>query len=303
MNILNTKRIIKLGFTNLWRNRWLSAQATLILTVTLIFVSVFLLGHMIVNVAIDAVKEKIDLRIYFEDSVPESQIKNIQLQIASRPDIKTVRYISKEEALLIWQGRPTSPKIKGLISEANNPLPRSLQIKTDNPQALDEIATIFTGEEFKDKVRRISYQETKSIIDRLLKITGLINRIGLALSLVFIVISVVVILNTIRLTIFTRHEEIEIMRLVGASSTFIKYPFLIEASLYGIFATVLALVLIGAGLWLVNPAITNFLGGIGFDLRIFFLSKLLLLFAVGLVLGVGLSVVSSLWEMRRHLRI
>lgn len=303
MNLLNTKRIIKLGFTNLWRNRWLSAQATLILTVTLIFVSVFILGHLVVGVAIDAVKEKIDLRIYFEDSVAETQIKNLQLQLAARPDIKTVRYISKQEALEIWQGRPTSPRIKGLVSENNNPLPRSLQIKTDSPQVIEEVATIFSGPDFQDKVRRISYQETKTIIERLLVVTSFINRIGLALSLLFVVISTVVILNTIRLAIFTRREEIEIMRLVGASSGFIKYPFLIEASLFGILASFLSLLIIEGGIWIIHPLIGAYLSGVGFDLRIFFLQKLPLLLPVTLFLGVGLSVVSSLWETRRHIKV
>lgn len=303
MNLLNTKRIIKLGFTNLWRNRWLSAQATLILTVTLTFVSVFLLGHFIVGVAIGAVKEKIDLRIYFEDIVPETQIKDIQIQLAARPDIKTVRYISKDEALLIWQGRPTSPKIKGLVSEANNPLPRSLQIKTDNSKILDEVAGIFSAPDFNDKVRRISYQETKDIIEQLLQITTLINRIGFGLSVLFIIISTIVILNTIRLAIFTRREEIEIMRLVGASSGFVRYPFLIEASLYGILAAILSIAIVSFGIWVINPVFATYLSGADFNLQVFFLTKMPLLLVINILLGVGLGIISSVWETRRHIKV
>lgn len=302
MTTLTTKRIIKLGLTNFWRNRWLSAQATLVLAVTLIFVTVFLLGQMVLGLAVAAVREKIDVTVYFEDVVPDVTIKDLQAQLATRSDIKSIRYISKEEALEIWQGRPTSTKIKGLISAANNPLPRSLQVKTDDPAALEAVTTLFSGVQFQGKVRRVSYQETKTAIDKLLRITDFMKQFGFGLSIFFMIISVVVVLNTVRLALFTRREEIEVMRLVGASAAFARSPFLVEAALYSFIATLLALTAIAAAAWFSRSFFAISLGGSSFDIWLFFINKLAFLSAVCLGLSLLVALLSTIWETRRHLK-
>lgn len=296
------KTISKLGFTNFWRNRWLSLAAILIMSLTLIIISVFVIFNVVIDTTTKAIKDKIDLAVYFNDEATELQITELNDQIISRGDIKSVEYITKEQAFMRWQNLKTSDKIKNLISAEDNPLPRSLEIKTTDPERMDSIASFVALDQFKPIVRSISYQKNKEIIQKLINITKFSSRIGWAFSIIFIAIAVLVILNTIRLTIFTRKDEIEIMRLVGASDSFIRVPFLVEGALYGIFAAVFTVILIGLGLNLVAPLISRYLGEVSLNLQTFYWHYLGLIILAELALGVLISTICSMVSIRRHLK-
>lgn len=297
------KTIIKLGFVNFWRNRWLSIAATLIMVLTLLTISIFGIFNIVINTTINNIKEKIDIAVYINDSALDSQVKEIQNQLLARGDVKSVNYISKEEAFRRWQDLRTSDKIKGLITAEENPLPRSLEIKANDTDQLDAITQFVSSDRFKPIVRSVSYQRNKDIVQKLINITNFTRKIGWALSAFFVIISVLVILNTIRLTIFTRKDEIEIMKLVGASDVFIRVPFIIEGALYGIFASIITFILIGIGVHAVSPMITRYLGDVNLDLISFYWQYLGLIFLFELFLGVFISIICSLFAIRRHLKI
>lgn len=296
-------RIIKLGFTNFWRNGWLSLAATFIMTLTLLTISVFLIFNLVINTTTDAIKKKIDLSVYFTDEATDFQIRDIKLALQSRPEVQEVIYVDKTEAFRRWQEMQKNEKIKNLVTEENNPLPRSLEVKTINPESLEQIADYVSADVYKSFIRKISYQENKQIIEKLINITNFSRKIGLILSVIFLVVSILVIFNTIRLTIFTRGTEIEIMRLVGASDTFIRIPFLIEGMLYGLFATIASLILIWLGLHFVSPMITNYLGDVNLNLEGFFLENLPWIAIMELAASILISVTCSWISIRKNLKI
>lgn len=240
--MMTIRRIIKLGFTNFWRNRWLSLAASLMIMLTLATMGIFALLNIFANSTAEGIKERIDLSVYFYENATEDQIKDLQYQLANRADVKKVTYISKEQALIEWQNRAINAKVKNLITADENPLPRSLQIKATTPEALAAIADALSAEQYRPYIRQISYEETKAAIDKLIRLTHFIRSLGWGLTVFLLVISLVVILNTIRLTIFTRRDEIEVMRLVGANNAFIRIPFSVEAILYGVFGSLLAFI-------------------------------------------------------------
>lgn len=304
MSSQSIKRIIKLGFVNFWRNGWLSFIATLIMTLTLLIISVFLIFNLVISATTDAIKSKIDLSVTFNDSSSDMQIQELKLFIQRRDDIKEVNFISKDEAYNRWQIRyKNNDKIRQLVTKDNNPLPRSLEIKAVSPESLNGIASYINQDQFKPIVRKVSYEENKTVIEKLINITKFSRKIGLILSIIFIGISILVILNTIRLTIFTRETEIEIMRLVGASDTFIKVPFVVESCLYGIFATLLSLLLIWLGLHYISPMITRYLGEVSLDLEGFFLSNLPWIILLEFVLAIFISISCSLISIRKNLKV
>ncbi len=304
MNWISISRITKLGLTNFWRNRWLSLASTLIMALTLLIISLFVIMTIVINKTTDRIKAKMDITVYFLDSSTTEEIFDLQQKLGSRSDVQEVRYISKEEAFEIWQERQKNQKIRELVTPTENPLPRSLTIKAINPENLDEIADYLTTESFADIVHKISYEENKVIIDKLLAITAFVKKLGWLSSIIFICISIFVILSTIRLTIFTRKDEIEIMRLVGASDHFIKVPFIVEGTLYGFLACILAVVIMWLGIIAVNPLITKYLGEtVAENVNVFFTSHFALIFLLQFLVGVIIGVGCSLFSIRRYLKV
>lgn len=303
LSFQSIKRIVKLGLVNFWRNRWLSLAATLIMTLTLLTISVFLIFNLVISETTQAIKQKIDLSVYFHDEVADTQIQQLKLVLQQRKDVTEVNFISKQEAFKRWQEMQKNEKIRQLVTEENNPLPRSLEVRAVNPQSLENIADYLAQDQYKEWIRKISYQENRDIIQRLINITQFSQELGLILSAIFVVISILVILNTIRLTIFTRETEIEIMRLVGASDFFIRIPFLVEGILYGVFATILSLILIWLGLHFVSPMITRYLGDVSLNLEGFFLINLPWIALMELVVAILISTTCSLISIRKNLKI
>jgi cell division transport system permease protein len=321
---ITIKRIIKLGLVNFWRNRWLSLAASLMIMLTLVTMGVFALLNVFANSTAEGIKDRIDLSIYFYENATDKQVQDLQYKLTNRADVKAVKYISKEEALAIWQSRPINSKVKDLVTADENSLPRSLQIKATTPEALAGIATELSTDEYKPYVRKISYEETKTAIDKIISITQFIQKLGLVITCFLLVISLVVIMNTIRLTIFTRRDEIEIMRLVGANGSFIRVPFGVEAILYGILGSLLAYMVIALIMTNFGPRMSGYFADVAtttatpyfYLIRPYFYPELAAkmnvfmslftlwpLFIVQLAIGILFSVSCSLLALRRYLKL
>lgn len=302
MSFVALHRIIKTAINSLWRNSWLSVASTLIMIVTLIVISVFVSLTIITNKVTDALKDRIDMAAYIDEKVTQDQLYSLQKVIAARTDVESVTYVSKEEALKVWQERNNdNQKIRDVITAQNNPLPRSLEIKTKNPEDLENIAKMLESQEYSPLIKELSYKKNKDMINRLINITDFIKTMGWSLSIIFILISILVIYNTIRLTIFARSEEIEIMKLVGATDWYIRGPFVVEGIAYGVLATVIASIVLFVTFKLMMPWAQQYLGG--FDLGsgylgVSFFMVVLLQLGVSILLGIGCSV----FAVKRHLK-
>ena len=304
MNWISVERISKLGLTNFWRNRWLSLASTLVMTLTLLIISLFIILLLVIGAATTRIKAKMDITVYFKDSAQTEEISDLQQKIAARADVKEVRYVSKEEALEIWNERQKNQRIKELVTPEENPLPRSLAIKAIDPENLNTIADFLLADDFSSMIHKISYEENKQIIDKLLAITAFVRKMGAVLSIIFIIVSILVILNTIRLTIFTRKDEIEIMRLVGASDRFIRFPFIVEGVLYGFLACILAVILMWLVLIFLSPLTTQYLGAtVTENMKHFFTSHIWQIFFMQLGVGIIIGIGCSMFSIRKYLKI
>lgn len=319
------KRVLKLGLVNFWRNRWLSLAASLMIMLTLLTMGIFALLNIFVNSTADGLKDRIDLSVYFYENATETQIQDLQYKLANRADVKTVKYISKDEAFAEWEARAINSKVKNLITKDENPLPRSLQIKANDPQSLETIASVVSADTYKPYVREVSYQKTKDTINKLINLTRFIRRSGWALTVFLLLISLVVIMNTMRLTIFTRRDEIEVMRLVGANNIFIRLPFSLEAVLYGVAGSLLAYLLIAIVMTSFGPRMAAYFADLAsastnnyfYLIRPYFeaatstgsislfasMGSLWQLFFMQLVIGIIFSVACSMIALRRYLKI
>ncbi len=300
-------RIFKWSLLSFWRNRLLSIAATLIMTLTLLTISIFIILNLIIGTTVSMVQQKIDLVVYFTESTTEEEITSLQKQVEKLPEIASVDYIDKDEALEKWRQRPIKDELKEIATEKDNPLPRSLEVKVKDLEDLGEVATHFETDEVKPLVRKTSLHENQATIQRLLNMTNFLRKIGLIFSGFFILVSILVIFNTIRLAIYSRRDEIEIMKLVGATDAAVRWPFIMEGIFYGFLGTVLSTLFLFLGFKFLSPMVNRYLGDVmiewGGSLLSYFVAHLwqviLLQLAVGFLIGAGCSFIA----IRKHLRV
>ncbi len=306
MSIRSLGRVFRLGFVNFQRNWWLSIASVLVMAVTLFIVGVFSVQTVVILKTTEGIRDKLDLSVYFNDDVPDDAIQDIRRSIANRPDVKSVDYISKEKAFQIFEERPGSEKVKGLITPENNPLPRSIVIKAQDPPQLSVIAKVFEGDQYGQQVRRISYQDNQNVVDTLIQTERTVRRNGIILTAIFVILSFILIYNTTRIVILSRADEIEIMRLVGATEAFVRWPFVIEAALYGVLGAAVAFgaLFLFLRFDLANSvpllSIANFLS---LDMQAFFLQYAVVILCGLILIGMSIASLMSSFAVRKFVRV
>lgn len=298
-------RIIVLGHQNFWRNRWLTLGATLLMTLTLTMISVFLLFSFIVRDTADMIRSKIDITIYFtDDAVPDEKIVALSERINQRDNVLSVKYVDKKSALAVWQRLPINEEVKSPVSDTYNPLPRSIQVDMEDPDQAQGLADSIVQADQEKIVcgECISYLKNKDAVNKLAGITKLVQRVGLFLSIFFGVIAIFNVLNIIRITIIARSDEIEIMRYVGASNAFVRGPFIIEGILYGVLGTVVTTLFIIVVSHAANRYVTITTDVLNLSFSAYVAHYVWQLVLFQLLIGVILGVVVSVISMRRYLK-
>lgn len=291
-----------MGFTNFRRNLWLASASTLIMTITLIILSVLSLLFVITNSSVKTIEQRVDISAYFKNGLAESQIFTVRGQLEQDERIEEVRYVSADEALAKFrETHKNDPLLIESVGELNeNPLPATLQIKAKDLADYPAIAELLNSDKFQSSIEKVNFEDNRVLIERLNNLLKFIITIGIILIGIFSSIAVLVIFNTITLTIYNRREEVEIMRLVGATNWYIRGPFMVEAILYSVIATVITSALIYPIYTNLLPKVSHYLtsSGYTFDGNIGVFFGLIL---VQLVIAFTLSAISSLLAMRKYL--
>jgi len=302
--MLQLWRVMHAGGRNFMRNAWLSTAATAVMTITLSIIVVSFISNSALTSTIKGVTDKIDISIYLNDAVTPDQRKAFQTALEQNPNVETVHYTSKADAVAAFKTEHPE-NTKALEITGNAALPASLQIKTTDPKHLDDIIAITNRPEFKamlDPKAPPSYSgKNKDTINNIVRISNFFKTTGLIASVIFVIISILIIFNTIRMAIFTRRDEIEIMKLVGATKWFIRGPFLFEAAMYGLVAALIAAALSFSLLLGGGPKLSGY---INFQSTIdLFKNYPLLIIAGEMMIGVCIGVFSSLLAMSRYLKL
>ncbi len=304
MSLAGIKRIFKMGLRNFWRNGWLSLAAVFIMVITLFILTLFVIFNMGVNETVKQISEKIDLSIRIKDDIPMEEVDKLKDDVKEEEGVEEVGYKSKEEA---WdEFRNSSDKYKSITSElepGDNPLWASLEVKVGDPNKIQNIVDIAEAQEYKQIVDKVNYREKQNIFENLVKFTNLIKNIGLFATIVFVIISFLIIFNTIRITIYSRREEVEIMKLVGATNWYVRSPFLLEGALYGIIGAFACIIILFSSVYFVTPMMTKYWEVISQSGSIDYLkSKFFLIIGLEISVGVLIGTVSSTIAIRKHLK-
>lgn len=306
INPLTAARITKTGLHNFARNAWLSTAATAVMTITLTLVAVSYVATVALNSTIKGVVEKIDVSVYLKDSATPEQITALKAKLEQTDNVEGVTLVSKQDALKQYREQnKDNPKLLEAVTETDNPLPASLQIKAEDPNKLDPITAVVNQPEFKPLLAErepISYSgDRKATIDRIIQTSNFFKATGLAASVVFVIISTLIIFNTIRMAIFTRREEIEIMKLVGATNWYIRGPFIFEAALYGIIAAFIAIAFTYTVILNGAPRLGNYVDT-GIVVRLLQDNVILVVVSL-LALGILIGTASSVVALKRYLKL
>jgi cell division transport system permease protein len=247
--LITFSRIITTGMVNFARNAWLAIAAIAVMVVTLTIVLFSLITSATFNNTIKQITDKIDISVYLKDEVTEEQ-RDVLLQEMERlPNVQNVTYVSKEEVLQRYiQQNANNPELLSAISQTDNPLPATIQLKPKDLNRLAEIKTYLSKNDIVAlQSDEPSYSgDRKEAIDNITHATNILQRAGVIVVLVFAVISILIIFNTIQMAIFNRRDELTIMRLLGASTWYIRGPFVVESIIYGITSAFISIFLINS---------------------------------------------------------
>ena len=302
------KRIIKTGAKSFARNGSVSVASTLVMTVTLTVIASLIFVGALLQSTLQGIKEKVDINIYLEDSASADQAKVLQTRIEGLPEVVTVTYTSADEALVAFRERHAgNPLIVDALDEVGgNPLEASLNVRANDPSQYQAIADFVqvqnvSGENTRNIVKKISYIENKEAIDTLSRIIDSSDRLGIIVALFFIFISILITFNTVRLAIYTSKDEIAVMRLVGASSRYIKGPFVIVGILYGFISSIVALALFYPITYWLGPLTYNL--GTGMNIFNYYLDNFIQITLIIIGTGVILGIISSYLAVKKYIKL
>lgn len=305
---ITLSRIAQYGFYTFRRNAWLSTAATAVMTVTLLIITISFMMRMVFADTIGFIEQRIDVSIYLADDITEEQRKRLTGAIRDVPIVTNIEYVSKEEAResFAQANRTELETLEALREVQDNPFPASLRISTSDPSELSTVTDVAAREEFKDlqSAPPSNAGERKEAIQQLAGWSNTFEVGSLAASIVFVVISVLIIFNTIRMAIYNRRDEIQMMRLIGADPSFIRGPFIVEAALYGVAAAVIAATLVYALMYTQTGLFSAYQAQ---DIQVLatvsiFKNLPWLVIPVMMVVGIAIGVFSSFLAMRRYLR-
>ena len=305
--LITLSRIFHTGVLNFMRNLSLAIAAMAVMVVTLTIVLFSVVTNATFGNTIAQITDKVDVSVFLKDQDTKAQTDHLVSQLRRLPNVKQVRYLSKTDALKRYeQQNAGNTQLLAAISATANPLPATILIKPTNLNEIKDIKAFLS----KPDVRSLQSDEAsysgdrKQAIDKITHATNILRQIGIVTVAVFSVICALIIFNTIQMAIFNRRDEITIMRLLGASTSYIRGPFVVESMIYGVLSAVISVLIINSAFLAASNALqASSLGllDIGYAAT-WFGDHFWQLLTMQLVVGILIGTVSSTIATRRYLK-
>ena len=318
MIITSAKRVIKTGFINFWRNGFLSLAAVITITLSLLAFGALIFSNAFGQSLIDEIKNKVDINVYLTLSAPESDILVLKKTIEQLPEVSKVEYINRDQVLSEFKEKwkDNTLILQGLDEIGDNPFPAVLNVKAKEPSQYAGIANFLDSKGALSKsgisiVDKVNYNQNKLVIDRLGRIIPAIEKTGTIIAIILVVVALIITFNTIRLIIYTAKDEISVMKLVGASNSYIRWPFVVSGIMCGIVSGVFTIVLLSILAYYSDVAIVKFAGlenandfGLTSSILLkYLLSNMVQIFSIIMGSGIVLGALSSYLAVRRYLKV
>ncbi len=308
-HLRNGHRVIKYGAKSFVRNTWLSVAAIAIMVVTLVVLSATLIAAKAMDSAISQIRNQVDISIYLKQGATNAQVVDTAMKIKNLEGVSEVTILSPEEAnkkindKIISEFNITDEDLIKTMHEAPNKIAWTLNVKMNDLNETDALEKFVNEtesiQELLDETKKPTYASShRQTIKNIADIMNKVQIVGLSAAAVFGVIAILVVLNTIRMAIFNRREEIYMMRLVGASRWFIVGPFVVEASIYGIVAAIISSIAIYATVYGIRGQFDGMLDST-YNLMVRYWYCIV---AALIVVGTIIGVVSALLATKKYLK-
>lgn len=308
----NEARIIKYGTSGFSRNIWLSSAATVVMMVTLIILFVTVVASIILTNTAEIMKEKIDITIYIKPNTEQSVYEELSTILKKDSNVKSVTTSnSDEEYAKLRSENADSSEITTILDDEEmrdlmaKKVQGTLRVKVNDVDNLDSIKNLVdtnpTFQYYLDDEKEPTYDANQAEIATITNWARIARAAGLGLAVVFLVISILIIFSTIRMAIFSRREEIYMMKLVGAEKRFIRGPFLVEAEICGIIAGIAAATISYAGFVALAPKLQSY--GIDIDsiMTVLQSNQLIIVYLIFVLLGILISRISASLAISKYL--
>jgi len=268
MFLLNFSRILKFSLQSFYRNIWLSLITITIIVLTLLSLTSLIIINSAMTSAILSIKNKIDISLYFPPETDLAQVDSIKKTIEKYNLVKEVNLISSDSALKKFKNLHQNDALilTALEELGENPLGPTLTVKAHDVKMYPQILEQINSDKINELTQEIDFDDHELVIEKLETINQKTKDAGLVVSIIFTIISVLIVFNTIRIGIYTHKNEIGIMKLVGASNWFVRAPFLIEGILYAILGTIIFWLLFYSLIGVLQPFLYKFFIDINFNL-------------------------------------
>lgn len=305
-------RILESGFINLFRNAWLTVAATAVMVVALTIILIAVVLNITANNAIDEIALDLKAEIYLKDDATERQIEDYKKKLSSLDFVVAVNFISKQEANKVLtekfeEKKPELLQALALAGGTDEALPASIRVAVSDLKRMPEIKSFSEQKEFEPVVEEVSLgkdeNSAQETIDKAVAGQRFINIGSIISASVLSAVSVMIIFNTIRMAIYTRRDEIRIMKLIGATPDYIRGPFLVEASLYGVFAGIIANIAVYSLIFTFGKRLSS---QAEFGQTYAFFTQPSIIFAMlmsAILIGILIGSVSAMMAMERHLKL
>jgi cell division transport system permease protein len=301
---IQAKRVFRSGLVSFWRNGVVSLSSVLMMILTLFVISSIVFSTALLQSALDDIKSKVDVNVYFIPSATEDEVLIAKSAIEKLGEVQYVEYVSREQALEEFRADHAGDEdtLTALDELSENPLGAALNVKAREPSQFKAVSDFLAKDypEGASIVEKVNYNENQVAIERLSAMIAAGKKLGTALTAIFIIISVIITFNTVRLAIYIARDEIHVMRLVGATNSYIRGPFVVIGALYGLVSALITLIMLWPITYWLGPFTDQFFAGTSvFE---YYVEDFALMFLILVGAGIVIGATSSLLAVRRYLR-
>ncbi|MBT6690807.1 hypothetical protein HOB10_00535 [Candidatus Parcubacteria bacterium] len=300
-------RIIKFALQGFFRNFWLS-----VVTITMMLMAIFsvtlLVGMDYIRQAtIDGVEQKVDILISMKPEIDKDKVETLVSDMNGLSEVKSVRIITPEENKVLFEQSnldDNTKKALEIFEEGENPFSYSLAIQAHDLDQYVIISEFAKQDKYNGWIEDSTFRDYETFVEKINNLAKMVNKYSWYVIAVFSLISIIVIFNTIRISIYTRKNEIMVMKLVGAGNWFVRMPFLLESTFYALAAVLIMIAIVYFVISFLQPSLnTYFQGTQVIDLSGYFRNNFLFIFGVQFLVLSFLNIVSTTIALRKYLKV
>ena len=297
-------RIVKFALQNLGRNLWLTIMTVIVLTVTLFSVNVLLSLNVLANAVSTSLEDRIDVSVYVKPTATDDEKASLRSYLAGLPQTAEVKTVDPDEALAAFRARHANDPdvLKALDEVGGNPLGTTYVVRARSLDQYPAIIAALDHPAYRDLITEKNFDDYTTLINRIQNIKAKIQQFGIALLALFAVIAMVIMVNAVRVAIFTHKEEIAIMKLVGGSGMFIRGPYLVESALLSLAALILSTAALIGVIYAGTPYLSTYIGTDPGLLAFFSRNAVVIIVSEFVSLAV-LTGIASTYAVGRYMRV